>query len=92
MSQETFEKYCGELQPYIQKISTRFRDPVSVEKQVTATLYYLADEGRMHKVSNVFGIGKSTVSKVIRRVSSAISEYLGNRHIVLPCRKETRRN
>ena len=34
--------------------------PLSLEKQVAVTLYYLADERRMRKVANAFGIGKST--------------------------------
>ena len=33
--------------------------PVLVERRVAVTLYYLADEGRMRKVANAFGIGKS---------------------------------
>ena len=37
----------------------------------------------MRKVFNVFGIGKSTESKVIGRVTQAISKYLGIRYIVL---------
>ena len=61
-SQESFEKLCTELRPYIQKNKTRFRDPISVEKQVATTLYYLADEDRMRKVANSFG--NSTVSKL----------------------------
>ena len=55
-----------------------------MEKQVVATLYYLADEGRMRKVSIVFGIGKSTVSKVRRHVTQTISQYLGKRCVVRP--------
>ena len=51
---------------------------------MAATLYYLADESRMRKVANSFGIGKSTVSEIIRRVTQAISKYLGNKYIVLP--------
>ena len=39
---------------------------LSVEKRVGVTLYYLADEGRMRKVANVFGVGKSTVLKLMR--------------------------
>ena len=54
---------------------------MSVETQVADTLYYLADEGTMRKVSNSFGLGKS---KVIRRVTSVISEKLGPKYIVLP--------
>ena len=84
MSQESFGKLCTELRPYILKNKTRFRDRISVEKQVAATLYYLADESRMRKVANSFGIGKSTVSEIIRRVTQAISKCLGNKYIVLP--------
>ena len=84
MSQESFELLCTELRPYIQKNKTRFQDPISVEKQVAATLYYLADESRMRKVVNSFGIEKSTVSKIIRRVTQDISKYLGSKYIALP--------
>ena len=67
MPRESFEKLCPKLRRYIQK-SKGFRDPISVEKQVAAALYYLADEGRMRKVANSFGIEKWTISKIIRRV------------------------
>ena len=92
MSDESFEKLCGALRPDMQKNFTRFSDPVSVEKQVAATLYYLAEEGRMRKVSNVFGIGKSTISKVIRRVTQAITQYPGNGYIVLPTNQKELEN
>ena len=62
-----FWKLCSKLRPYIEKIKG-FEDPISVEKQVSVTSYYLVDEGRMGKVANSFGIGKSTISKIIRRV------------------------
>ena len=50
-----------------------------MEKQVAAA-YYFADEGRMRKVVNSFGIGKSTVSKIIRHIL-AISKYLEGKYI-----------
>ena len=40
--------------------------PLSVKKRVGVTLYYLADERRMRKVANAFGVGKSTVLKLVR--------------------------
>ena len=58
--------------------------PLSVEKQVAVTLYYLADEGRMRKVANAFGIGKSTFLKVVRRVTMAISRLLDPQYIKHP--------
>ena len=42
----------------------------------------------MRKVSNSFGLGKATVSKVIRRLTSVISEKLGAKYIVLLKTKE----
>ena len=42
----------------------------------------------MRKVSNSFGLGKLTVSKAIRRVTSVVSEKLGPKYIVLPKTKE----
>ena len=59
-----------ELRPYLTKQTTKLRKSLSVETQVAVTLYYLADEGRMRKISNSFGLGKATFSKAIRRVTS----------------------
>ena len=43
-------------------------------KQVAITLYYLSDKGRYRKVANAFGVARSTVSKVVRRVCFVISK------------------
>ena len=66
LNHNTFNMLCGELQPFIQQRVTRMWLPLSVEKQVVITLYYLADKGRMQKVSNAFGIRKCTVSDVVK--------------------------
>ena len=88
MSEASFYMLCEELRPYLTKQTTKLRKPVSVETQTAVTLYHLVDEGRMRKVSNSFGLGKLTVSKVIRRVTSVASEKLGSKYIVLPKTKE----
>ena len=46
MNRETFLKLCDDLRPSLEGQATRMRMPLSVEKQVAVTLYYLADEGR----------------------------------------------
>ena len=52
MSKESLYKLCDELRIYLEKQKTQFRDPISVEKQATCTLYYLVDEGRLRKAAN----------------------------------------
>jgi len=84
MSKENFMKLCDKVRPFLLKQSTNMRSPISVEKQVAVTLYYLSDEGRYLKVANAFGIGKSTVSETVRRVCKCISIVLGPEYIKLP--------
>ena len=70
--------------PFIEKTTTRMREPISVETQVAMTLYYLSDEGRFRKVANAFGVGKSTVSETIRNVCKILSSECGPKYIKLP--------
>ena len=88
MNEASFYMLCGQLRPYLTKQTTKLRKTVSVETQVAVSLYYLADKGRMRKILNSFGLGKAAVSKVIRCVTSVISEKLEPKYIVLPKTKE----
>ena len=73
MSKSTFTKLCDDLSPLIQRKQTSMRTPVSVEKQVAVTLYYLSDEGPMRKVSNAFGLSRASISILVRRVTQDIN-------------------
>ena len=84
MSKCSFFKLCDAVRPFLVKQCTNMRMPVSVEKQVAVTLYYLYDEGRYRKVANAFGVAKSTVSVIARRVCTVISTVLGPQCIKLP--------
>lgn len=84
MSKSTFFKLCDAVRPFLVKQCTNMRMPVSVEKQVAVTLYYLSDEGRYRKVANAFGLAKCTVSVIVRRVCTVISAVLGPQYITLP--------
>ena len=77
---------CGQLQLFLELQSTVMREPL-VNCQVALTLYYLADEGRMRKTANSFGLFRSSVSVVVRRVSRVISQHLGPQLICLPVTK-----
>ena len=63
-------------------------ETISGEKQVASTLYYLSDEGRLRKVANAFGIGKSAAYRIIRRVTQAISKSLATKYIRVPSTEE----
>ena len=45
MSKESLYKLCDELRIYLEKQKTQFRDPISVEKQATCTLYIYQMKG-----------------------------------------------
>lgn len=84
MSKPTFDKLCAELQPLIERQTTCMHSPISVDKQVAMTLYYLSDEGHLRKVANAFGLSRASVSIIVRRVTRAISLFLGPNYIKLP--------
>ena len=84
MCKANFMNLCSELREYIQLEETVMRAPVDVERQVAMTLYYLSDEGRLRKTANAFGVSRPTVSVVIRRVTQAITTFLGPKYIQLP--------
>ena len=72
------------LRPYLQKQQTKMGNPIAVECQVTVLLYYISDEGRYGKTANSFGVSRSSVSILIRKVAKIIVEHLGLELIKLP--------
>ena len=60
-----------QLGPYIERQATIMCEPVKADRQVALT-YYLADEGHMRKIANSFGLSRSFVSIIIRKVCRAI--------------------
>jgi hypothetical protein len=78
MTKETFFWLCNQLEAKLKPdencLSTR--KPVSVEKQVAITLYFLASCAEYRVVGNAFGVHKSTVCKCVRKVVNAIIDEL----------------
>ena len=60
------------------------RAPLDTDTRVAITLYYLSDEGRYRKVANAFGIGRSTISIIIKEVTELIAYKLGPKFIKFP--------
>ena len=88
MSKSSFFNLCDKLHPHIKKTTTIMRSPIDVQKQLGITLYYLSDEGRLRKTANAFGVSRSSVSIIIKRVTQVISMHLGPKYIKLSVTKE----
>lgn len=84
MSRASLLSLAELVRPYIQGDNTHMRASVDVVKKVACTLYYLADEGRLRKTANAFGLARSTVSIIVRQVCRAITVHVGPRYITLP--------
>ena len=72
MSQNTFQYLCNELQATIERQDTRLRKAVPTDKRVVITLWFLATGADFRTIARLFGVSKSTVSLVVKDVSSAI--------------------
>ena len=51
--------------------------PVPVEVQVASFLHFICVERCCNKTANAFGISRTSASAIIRRVSYAITNFLG---------------
>ena len=49
-----------------------FRSPVSVEERVAVTIWKLATNVEYRTLSSLFGLGRSTVSKIVVEICCAI--------------------
>ena len=77
MSRSSFFDLVTILRSYLQKQQIKIPKPIAVECQVAIFLYYISDEGRYQKTANAFGLSRSSVSILIRKVAKIIIEHLG---------------
>ena len=60
------------------------RDPVGVEKHVAVTIYKLATNLEYRSLSNLFGIGVSTVCSIVVETCRVIADKLLSKYIYIP--------
>ena len=76
IKRETFASLC--LEASLAPSNHTVRDVVDIQKQVAITLYWLASSAEYRTISNLFGVGKSTVCSIVHKVCEAIYEDLLN--------------
>ncbi|XP_041671217.1 protein ALP1-like [Cheilinus undulatus] len=83
MRRRTFDLICGKLRPFLQKKSTQLRQAIPLEKRVAVAILYLASGSDFKTLSELFGIGKATVSSNVWEVCTVIRK-LQRQFICLP--------
>ena len=72
MSPSTFEYIIGLVEQNTAKADTVFRKAVRIEKRVGVGLWRLSTGNSFRTISKVFGIGKSTVIKLVNKLISEL--------------------
>ena len=83
MSRDTYLLLCRELRPYIKR-KTSVREPISVERRVAVTIYKLATNLEYRSLSNLFGIGLSTVCVIVVETCKIIADKLLPKYVYVP--------
>ena len=63
---------------------TQLRKPVSVEERVAVTIWKLATNIEYRTLASLFGLGRSTVGKIIVETNHAISTHLLPQYVKIP--------
>ncbi|XP_058980672.1 putative nuclease HARBI1 [Musca domestica] len=75
VSREVFNKLC-ELLNGLQKSNTNMREAIPLEKRVAIGLYTLGSSAEYRTIANMFGVGKSTVCKILLQFCNEVWRIL----------------
>jgi hypothetical protein len=92
MSRTSFNTLHQLLQPHIQKQDTRFRKAIPSTIRLSIFLYHVCLGVGYTAISNQFAVGKSTVSKIVGEVGTAICKVMGRRLVRMPTAVEAQRS
>ena len=84
MHKDTFFMICDELKPHLSKKVTRLRRPISVDERVAVTLWRLATNVEYRTIACLFGLGTSTVGKIVLETCEVIVKVLLPKFVKFP--------
>ena len=79
-----FSIICNELRPFISRTDTRFRTCISVEERVAITIWKLATYIEYRTLSELCGIGRSSVWEVVNETCHQIVTNLLPKYVKIP--------
>ncbi|XP_016122431.1 putative nuclease HARBI1 [Sinocyclocheilus grahami] len=84
VSRESFEYICCRLKHVLERRNTNFRLCVPVKKRIAIALWKLATGNEYRSVSQLFGVGVSTVFNCVQDFCNAVIKVLLPVHIKFP--------
>jgi len=84
LSQRTFDFLCQELEPYLAREDTRFRQAINVRKRVAVALWRLATNADYRTIGHLFGISKGSVCVIVDEFCRIMTEIMLPRYIKIP--------
>lgn len=73
MTRNTFKQLCENLRPYLQKKDTNYRKAITLGKRVAIPLFILKSGVDNSIISDLFGVGQSTVSYLLNEFCDAMN-------------------
>ena len=72
----TFKFLCDRLDPYLKKEDNHFRIIVPVQESVAMSLHRLGTGDGLQSIGNLYGVYKSTLSKIVREFCRVVRKHL----------------
>ena len=89
MVPETFEKLLSWVSPYIQKKTTKMREPVSPSERLSVTLRYLVTGDEQISIAASYCINPSTIGRIIGETCKVLWQVLIEKgYLTAPTTKE----
>ena len=79
----TFRVLCERLDPYLRKYDTCFRVTVPVQEMIAMSLHSLGSDDGWQSIRDLYGVHKSTLSKIVREFCRVIRKHLPHVFIYL---------
>lgn len=84
MTRGTFDYIVTQLRPHLEKQDTSMRKCITVEHRLAITLWRLATNCEYRTLGHLFGVGTSTVCKIVHETCHAIEDHLMPQYIFVP--------
>lgn len=80
MTRASFDVLCGLLEK-LNKVDTKWQKAIPLQKRVAIALFTLSSSGEYRVVSELFGVGKSTVCTILIEFCEEVWQVLSTQYM-----------